>query len=480
MSIFGKWTGRQSVPAPATGAIRRRASSLRIQVGLDFGTSSTKVMFRRLGHEEGPISMDFGHRSPGYPSFSLPSLAAFDNRGAILFHQAAAAVLESRPWSEGLSRFKVLVAGAVDPRYRDPVAVERFEQYVRRFRAYASDCTPEALTASFLAAAMRAVRERLQKTYGSVELDIAFNICVPVDQRENNRVMPTFSRVFRVAELVEREAPGGTPGNGWLNRASMLLSQMDAGDAGLLTDDGTTRVYAVPEAVAGVAAYITSLGRRSGVHALVDIGAGTTEVSIFNVLQGSGQDPVTYWYASRTVPRGAGRIEEAIAAGLEREQGNAITRGMVAGIFSTPATLGRWENRIHSELHGIWHASQPAWRQAYGHFRQSSVWSGHSIQVFLAGGGALMQSATDIFAQSWYGGWGPYQCRRVPGPDQQSALNRDGIFLRLCVAYGLTTPLPLLGQYVLPGDCPDHTPPPLPRRDFGIDGDQLTPRYGWT
>ena len=59
------------------------------------------------------------------------------------------------------------------------------------------------------------------------------------------------------------------------------------------SSDPDARVFAVPEAVAQVACYFSSLQRESGLHAIIDIGSGTTDVSIFN-LQDRFHDMVPY------------------------------------------------------------------------------------------------------------------------------------------------------------------------------------------
>ena len=59
--------------------------------------------------------------------------------------------------------------------------------------------------------------------------------------------------------------------------------------------------------------------------------------------------------------------------------------------------------------------------------------------------------------------WGPYPIRDLPGPDVYESANANAPFTRLCVAYGLTTPHPVLGDYILPRDCPDQTPETLRR-----------------
>jgi len=52
-----------------------------------------------------------------------------------------------------------------------------------------------------------------------------------------------------------------------------------------IENDNEKRVFAVPESVAGIASYLISLRQHTGLHALIDFGAGTTDLSICNLLR---------------------------------------------------------------------------------------------------------------------------------------------------------------------------------------------------
>jgi hypothetical protein len=468
-----------TAPVSGFGVIRRARTVVRVQVGLDFGTATTKVMYQRLGVAEPKITpVHFAHGLREYPSFCLPSLATFDRSGNLFLGDLAAKRLVGQAWSSGLSRFKMLIAGRQDEQYLDRACHDRFREHVHQVLGDEARCPPEALAATYLAYAMRVVRWHLARELGTSDLEIWFNICVPVDQREKNAVMSAFERVFAIAELLDRNGDGEATARAWLDRATEEWS------AGFqpAAHNSDTCVFVVPEALAGASAYISSLQRESGLHALVDIGAGTTDVSIFQLRLGRKSGVSSTWYAARSIPMGAGHVESWVADTLERNgKSGAVTRELVLRALAGDSTLAiECGPVIREALRTIWHRTAKVWGEAYGHLSRESYWRGTAVRVFLAGGGGLIPAACDIFRDSWQRGWGPYPCTVLPEPDGFDRKSIGAPFARLCVAYGLTTPAPLMGRYVMPADAPNDTPPPLPHVEYGHDGDQLVPRHGWT
>jgi len=61
----------------------KRPEKKEIQVGLDFGTSNTKIVFKQYGKNDFRV-MNFNHNLKSYPNYCLPSLAAFNLSGELL------------------------------------------------------------------------------------------------------------------------------------------------------------------------------------------------------------------------------------------------------------------------------------------------------------------------------------------------------------------------------------------------------------
>lgn len=459
-------------PGWVSDQIQRRVSHVRIQVGLDFGTSATKVTYRILGEENPRVrSLLFRHNSARYPAFCIPSLGAFTEDGQLCFGIEADTYLADRPWGEGLTRFKMLVAGDQDPRYLDEKLKHRFHAYVRSNLGNESAFSPEAVAATYLAYAMRLIRQELAREVRASSTDISFNTCVPIDQRENNRVYTAFQRAIAAAERLEKSRdPGEEADIRWLEAAAELLptSHYDDANAG-------TRAFLVPEAVASVAAYLVSLQKRSGIHALYDIGAGTTDLSIFNLDVSRRRGTTNFWYAARSIPMGTGQIDERLAELRRIADPHLKHRDLLAELSSLGEATQSDLNVIREELATVWRRTSKGWSDAYRlHLRKESEWRGSKVHVFLAGGGASLGTAVETFRECpLMAKWGPYSCSLLPAPDGYDSRGGVAPFARMSVAYGLSIPIPELEVNLMPSESPDHTPPsPSPSSLYSVSGDE--------
>jgi hypothetical protein len=458
-----------------TLGIRRITTLRRIQVGLDFGTSTTKVMYRELGVAEPRVRiLNFKHGLSDYPDYCMPSVATFDKRANLYLGDSAVRQLAPLGWGAGLSRLKMLIAGRVEERYLDRAWHQRFLEHVNLAFGDDSSCTPEALAATFLATVMRRIRIVLQNEYGAEKLDLIFNTCVPVDQSERTPVVRAFERVIATAAYLEQNSSTQEASSKWLETAMKQLPEMTYD-----IEDDAQRIFLMPEAVATAAGYITSIRRTSGIHAIVDIGAGTTDVSICLLTLAFRGGATTFWYAARSIPMGAARIEGMLANVLARS-GALVSQELIhRGLSGDPLLASECRTLVRDELTRIWNGTVKAWSDAYGHDAQESAWTKEAIKVFLTGGGALIPAARTVFAQSWMQRWGPYPCEIIPTPETFDARSAAP-FHRLSVAFGLATPLPELGTNVMPSKSPNHTPPKPAVRHWRQEGDQILPRWGWT
>ena len=115
--------------------------------------------------------------------------------------------------------------------------------------------------------------------------------------------LSVFEKVFTWAELIEDEWDKSDKGFNPLKAARALEN---------CSINREPNVFAVPEAVASFASYLVSLRKREGLHAIIDLGEGTTDLSICNLFLDTGKIK-TYWYAARNLPKGTIRIERSLA-----------------------------------------------------------------------------------------------------------------------------------------------------------------------
>ncbi|MEW6386314.1 MAG: hypothetical protein AB1491_02195 [Thermodesulfobacteriota bacterium] len=447
-----------------------------IQVGLDFGTSCTKIAYSEIG---GRLfrAVVFNHQLPHVPAFALPSVLAIDEKGELLVGIQAARFLCQKSWLEGLQRLKMVVAGKYDSAYREANTDAVFYDYLERHGKDPDFYSPERLTAIFLAYAMRQARNAVEQApeYRNRQLDLTFNICMPIDHLQNNQVKSVFEQIFAWAWAIEKNSPRN------IETAEVLeISETTRNLAIYQPENPETRVFAIPEAVAETASYLISLERIPGLHAVIDFGAGTTDVSIFNLRGHFGfknEELQQFWYAARNIPWGMVHIERLVAAHLgstrssegicsSQEVADCLARCQNhsgANLTSTAALQGAIKRKL-AEFHGS-AGYRSTWGKAYGHLNRLTAWE--KVQVFVGGGGAQAPYVSQVFSEPvWSNLRTSYRVSLLPEPADYDAVGGKVPFQRMAVAYGLAIPLPQIGVHVLPEDCPNHTPAPLPIREI--------------
>lgn len=379
----------------------------------------------------------------------------------------------------------MLVAGKYEGAFQDEAAAVSYKTYLGDRQLDLAACDPEALTAVFLAFAMQQALEQLGQIFKGSELSLAFNICIPIDHIQNNAVYQAFRRILSTAEtLTGYLGPGDRQYWPLLERAKELLTASSAKDS-----EPERRVFAIPESVAQVVCYLVSLRKRPGIHAVLDFGAGTTDVSIFNLDIPRREQPTTWWYAARNIPRGTAHLERIVASYLqERNDGLTVSEDdQVVRLLSrvdgrtSAGGEGLLHARIVQELQSLRLKTNFAWAEGWGHLSQQRDWMKEKVQVFVAGGGAGIPYIRHEFSQSWANkNWGPYPLGPLPEPEDFDSLGGRAPFQRLSVAYGLTRPRPELGEHALPSDSPNHTRPrPVKPQTDRSALDEVYPTEGW-
>jgi len=434
---------------------------VKVWVGLDFGTSFTKVAYRVLGGARKviPLRMNPGSSIP----YGLPSLLAFDGE-TILFGDEAEIFLRESPWHRGVRCVKILFAGDVADEYKDKSLSAHFREYCEDQILDASLLKPGYLVAAYFVWIMNRTRKALLKELGTNPL-VNFNVCLPIDTYEKESVRGEFQRAINVAEHLELlwdEKRG----------SRMLRTIVALWEKASDKELKNSKVHLVPEAVAQMASYTNSLGAEKKIHGVIDFGAGTIDFSVFNLREEPEEGKCAYWYNAVTFPGGMEGVEEIVAKHRSGSAG-AITFGELRKAMEnvsaeSPAVLGE----VKGLLESVWEKARfPVWGKAFGKKKKESEWKKEKVKVFVCGGGSRLPFVRDIFGRSWYhDDWGPYEVADLYAPSDFAGSPAD--FSRLAVAYGLTTPRPELLTYVLPKDCPDQTPPPLPpiREKDGVWG----------
>jgi len=453
-------TPKKDIESPA---IKTKKGTLFIQVGLDFGTSSTKMAYRRLTGDKTAYPILFNHELEHYPSYCLPSVLAFNNSGDLLLGVEAARHLADKPWNEGIRRIKVLLAGKSENRFDDRLTRIAYEEHINKTIGSNNNWDVEHFASLYIVYAISKARQYLQDKYKGHYLDIRYNICIPIDYIQHNNIKVLYEKMFATVSQIEKLWGNNNNLKDLLDRSCNIFA-----DAAYVEDDPETRIFGIPEPVAEVASYLDSLQAKEGKHAIIDFGGGTTDISILDLQIYQKNENMSSWYSAFTFPGGVNIIERVIHRHLQNKADKICSDIMVKEYIhhkleNAPKIL---KDEIKDELEKIWMDTRKAWQAAYKKEKGQSNWEKDKVQIFTSGGGCKLPYVNDVFKESWhnqgYNDWGPYPICELPSPDCYDSKNPGIPFKRLSVAFGLTVDKLDLGQYTLPRDCPDFTPLPLP------------------
>lgn len=433
-------------------------SQIKVWVGIDFGTSSTKLAYRVLGGAGKVYPLKIGENKA--TPYITPSLIALDGR-KILFGDDADLYLKSRPWHEGARYLKILFAGEINPAFRDEEMFTRFNEYCDRQEIESNILKPGYMVSAYLAQLIKKIRQHVNRHIDK-NLLLNFNICMPIDSYEMKDVKAGFQKAINVAEEVEKIWDGKDTAD-LLEYVALLWNEATE------EEEGDSKVHLVPEAVAQMVSYLNSLSAENKIHGVIDFGAGTTDFSIFKLGCDERDKKCAYWYSAVTLPGGMSKIEQEIA-GIYEKTGQMIEFSKIQTTLTRITEADQPFNKIIKENLGeIWEQSRfSAWGRAYLKNPDTSNWRGEKVKIFVCGGGMKLPFIKEIFERSWQQKpeeLGPYRISVLKAPSNYEGPPED--FYRMAVAYGLTVPRPELVRYILPSKCPTEKKEKyVPRNDF--------------
>lgn len=364
-----------------------------VVVGVDFGTSGTKLAFRDYA-EKGrrPYVVDFGTALPGFSRFAYPSTVAFGNDrvvtgaraydsdyGTLIRAPKVHLLRESRESSTPLPRFLGDAAGF----QLDPAPV------------------PAEFAASVLIAdVLRAGHAILAKRYRDpARLKILYNIDVPVNKLENEAVARRFARVLEAGVLMSAERE--VSGNLRQARDAWLRALYQISTATVNAGDSPTNVVGEAQAVmAGIGEALAT--HIDPPHAVVDIGAGTTDIGIFRFVNWKDQ-PLIAFFAAGMVEAGCNNVDELLARAAGVDGGDlmlnqisaakpTLSAGrsveLVCGVGRVSLTPEHLEEAVDSVSSKCYERYEELWGDAYAREPNSARW--RALRVVLVGGGSLL------------------------------------------------------------------------------------------
>ena len=434
-----------SAPAPTTDAI----------LGLDLGTSSTKVVVRTPFVASGrAVAVPVAPHATGDARYLAPTALAQSDAGAV----------EIPGQSSNPSAWSSLKVALMD----DPSSLDA-----------------QAKVAAYLALIGRGAQHWYLQTQRDVVRSYAlrwrWNLGIPSSGWETAGPMEAafLTSLAAAKRMAERDEPIR------LEDAHNLVAE------GVQADES---VDIIPEVVAAVVGYARSHLRERGLHFLVDVGASTLDFCAIILHERQGED--NYSILTALVDRsGLHELHRARLHALEGVPPNKLQVQAIELDLSNP--LSRIPARIRNYFASpracpkTISVDETFMRQCVTqvmkcivHVRKyryptSPEWES-GIPVFLCGGGAtcgfyesVLEAASRRCSEN-FAGCSPLRIIQLPVPPQLD--NPDmtpSTFTRLAVAYGLSFDRFDIGPIMGPDEIPDITRPTRPRREAAITKDQV-------
>ena len=416
-------------------------------LGLDFGTSSTKIVVRAPDLPGAPAyPVQRLRAQDGLPPWLWPSRVELADNGAFVL-----------PSSGGLRDVKRPLLGTSD---QPSAAATEAQEWAIAFLALVLRQARE----SFLLAEAESFRG-----FRSLRWDV--NIGFPSDAGHHEDGLRGRFRNIAVAAQSLSENVRITP-------SEVEKARLAAADDP--STESKSSVAAIPEIVGGAAAYVRGSQRRNGLHVFIDVGATTLDVCLGRIHRSNGEDlwsllaarvttlGVVEW--NQTLLAAANKVDPVAAAALaqDRDPLDPVAVDLVLGKeFDAAVQVVRARRTFRSELR----REAIGW-VLYRAFQQKDrMWSlrsgRHELHVLVMGGGSRSNEYKQFFSQILgafrYEGKVPKGARmiRLPLPAFPHAPPDSGH--RLGVAFGLSHRALDLGVFRTPDEVSDR-PVVLPDR----------------
>lgn len=421
-------------------AKQRKSSPLPINIGIDFGTSFTKVCFRDSGAEHSGVIL-FQTQNGNAPV--IPSIVDISSDG--LLHMRHEHQPDQKTTSAQYLKM-LLVGDEIERDHDDPN-----KPWLRD----ANTC--RGLSAWFLSRTLTASIESLKRTetqrLKNRELRLSANVGVPVAHYDSPH-LDVFCEVLGVAWS-------------WFNLGNAPTSLVHVSDAYQTAkrdlDLTLTDFHAVPEIAAAIQSFVIARSAKPGFYVYFDIGGGTVDGVAFRFENPHGEKHVNFYSG---VVRSLGlevRNAHLAQQGAEDNEGFRldVQKLVAAVIMKAKQKSGRnWQEDSYQ---------RDIPRLQLGGMKAGNM---RPLIVFLGGYGAhdhWYQSAiraTYLEFKHKNAGIPPYALQNVPTPADLD-LTDIGDFTRHAIAYGLSVPFGEGPEIKLPSQIDDPPPPRQWRPPFG-------------
>ena len=406
---------------PSSPRKRTRQEPAPIIIGLDFGTHSTKTMLRTRGNPTADV-LNLEQSTAGYPWFAVPSLVRLD-KGCLFFGKTAA---ES---DEGVSYRSLKVQLLISRINREVGARSR------------SEPTPDLLVACYLSWILGQIGKVIAARHPHGLPPVFLNMAAPMNHFEDEALKTRYLHIIQAAwESVFGASPCAVQQGATLRELRGKLQPLLKKG---VPDRTTRRFEVLPETVAPIVSLSLDPRMSPGMYMIVDMGAGTTELSV-NHVDERGADQRVLCYHDESVVIGGDNFGRLDALDGDKQAETQRLMKCFRTVFARTWHTGYMKDRPNPATHDRWRRFQVL--LAGGATRRPEVEQIIKDRRPFAG----FPVAEEQYDVTWHR---PTGLALEDGPGHS-----DGQHAFLAVAHGLSVPRQQWPEFFTPDDVTPQTP----------------------
>jgi hypothetical protein len=303
MHRTGQTNKASAKPVPSSPAAARTRSERALIIGVDFGTNSTKVIWQDLSSNSFEAFQWLPHVE-GLVSMLLPSTVTIRD-GALYFGISEQNVRQEDMWLHSIKLCVLCHRKSSICRCGNAKAQAGM---IRIFNGN-EPIPASSLACLFLAYVFREVENRLISQFPNEHLHMIWNIGCPLDHLDATGRRSEWERMAGAAMDLRTRVLNPT-GSTLVAEATQLIRNFRVAPKEL------RNYFVLPEGLAAVKAFLESPHAEQRTYAIVDVGAGTTEVSFFfngRMMNEPGQPYRPSYLADSTEAVGGSKIDLELA-----------------------------------------------------------------------------------------------------------------------------------------------------------------------
>ncbi|MBI4564833.1 MAG: cell division FtsA domain-containing protein [Planctomycetes bacterium] len=337
-----------------------------------------------------------------------------------------------------------------------------------------------------MAAVFTAVDERHRLTHSAPSFrKVLSNGAAPLDQVSLAPLRASFERIFFLAKELAGKVHDGLT----VKEARRVLSE-EGGRFPAIPPEEDRTAFLIQETIGGLHGPCCEASTPPGLYAVVDIGAGTTNVTFFRLGSGAGRGRTFAYYSSHTEIVGGDDIDRAIlsrvvpASSLPPEgsqQHHEILQRIRLGkqdIGSADLELWNGVRMPNAEVRSairevgerIYEVYRRAFKNAYLKEMRGDRWREYT--VLLLGGSSWVHGMEELFERRPHdivervNVMRPKQPKRIAGWNGGPITLGVSDYILINLSHGLSTERPNIPDYFAPDQVePLPLPPPPVERD---------------